>query len=50
MSVQIKPPRLSMSDLEASELGRDGRFQPGWWIIPGLLITVAMFGLLSKLV
>ena len=29
-------------DLEFSEYGRDPRFLPGWWILPGMLLGTAL--------
>ena len=37
-SVRVRRPRPAIEDaeLEFSEFGRDGRFLPGWWIIPSV--------------
>ena len=29
-------------DLEFSDCGRDPRFLPGWWIVPGMLLATAL--------
>lgn len=29
-------------DLEFSDWGRDPRFLPGWWIVPGMLLANAL--------
>ena len=34
--------REDMFDLEFSDCGRDPRFLPGWWIVPGLLLAAAL--------
>ena len=46
-------PRLypDLADLEFSELGRDPRFLPGWWLLPALLVSsTCIAGIASLLV
>ena len=46
-------PRLyaDLADLEFSELGRDPRFLPGWWLLPALLLSsTCIAGIASLLV
>lgn len=32
--------RFTMDDLESSDWGRDPRFLPGWYILPGFILGV----------
>lgn len=32
-------------DAEFSEMGRDPRFLPGWYILPGIVLSAVMLGL-----
>ena len=34
-----------MIDLEFSDHGRSRRFVAGWWLVPGVLVAIAMLGL-----
>jgi hypothetical protein len=41
--------RESPGDLEFSDVGRDSRFQPGWWILPVPLFSIALIWLVVQL-
>ena len=42
--VHYLPPRdvADLAELEFGDYGRDPRFLPGWWILPGLLLGVPL--------
>ena len=39
-----------LAGLEFGDRGRDPRFLPGWWILPGLLLSTFMVGIAARLV
>ena len=39
---QAREAHRDVIDLEFSDYGRDPRFMPGWWILPGVLIGAAL--------
>ena len=51
-TVHYLPRRYTdLADLEFSELGRDPRFLPGWWLLPALLLSATCIaGIASLLV
>ena len=50
--VHYLPPRevADLAELEFGDWGRDPRFLPGWWILPGLLLGVSLIWIVSLLV
>ena len=50
--VHYLPPRevADLGELEFGDCGRDPRFLPGWWILPGLLLGVSLIWIVSLLV
>jgi hypothetical protein len=40
-----RPYDAELIDAEFSEIGRDPRFLPGWYILPGAMLGVVMLGL-----
>ena len=42
--VHYLPPRdvADLAELEFGDCGRDPRFLPGWWILPGLLLGLLL--------
>ena len=49
--VHYLPPRevVDLAELEFSDWGRDPRFLPGWWILPGLLLGASLIWIASLL-
>ena len=39
-----------LAELEFGDWGRDPRFLPGWWILPGLLLGISLIWIVSLLV
>jgi len=40
----VRPDDPGTDDLEWSDLGRDPRYLPGWWILPGAIIGLVAWG------